>query len=303
MENRELPPSRWADVDGPLHYVEWDGPDDTTFVCLHGLGGFHVNWLAVGPGLAELGRVVAVDLPGFGLSPLDGRSARMRATAPILERFVRDVASGRVVLVGNSMGGSYALLLGALWPGLLDGTVLTCPALPWARGGWPAPIVAGAFAVYRSPGAGEWLVDQRSKRLSAKTAVSIGFRICSPHPDRIDPEVFDAHVEMVERRRDDPDLPKAFVEAARSLMDLGRRPKIAREVLDRAPDPILLLHGRHDHLVPLAWAQAAAAAHPSWRFRVFEDLGHVPMLEDPGRWLGAVRSWLEQDVEPASGRA
>src|SRR3954453_4067979 len=45
-----LPPSRWADLDGPVHYVDFGGPDDGALVvCVHGLGGSHANWLAIAP--------------------------------------------------------------------------------------------------------------------------------------------------------------------------------------------------------------------------------------------------------------
>ena len=70
----ELPELRTADVDGPIAYREWDGPDETTFVLVHGLGGSHINWVQVAPGLAGLGRVIALDLPGFGSSPREARS-------------------------------------------------------------------------------------------------------------------------------------------------------------------------------------------------------------------------------------
>ena len=69
----ELPPIRTLDVDGAIVYREWDGPPDTTFVLVHGLGGSHLNWLQVGMGLSGLGRVLALDLPGFGRSPAAGR--------------------------------------------------------------------------------------------------------------------------------------------------------------------------------------------------------------------------------------
>jgi pimeloyl-ACP methyl ester carboxylesterase len=57
-----LPDDRFADLGGPVHYVEWDGPPGRTFVLLHGLGGSYLQWLVAGPELARLGRVVAIDL-------------------------------------------------------------------------------------------------------------------------------------------------------------------------------------------------------------------------------------------------
>ena len=38
----EPPESRTADLGGPVHYVEWDGPPERTFVLAHGLGGAHL---------------------------------------------------------------------------------------------------------------------------------------------------------------------------------------------------------------------------------------------------------------------
>jgi len=32
---------------------------------------------------------------------------------------------------------------------------------------------------------------------------------------------------------------------------------------------------------------------PDWTLQVFDDIGHVPQLEDPGLWLAAVEVWLE----------
>lgn len=302
LSNLQLPEGRRVDVGGPIHYREWPGPSDTTFVCIHGLGGFHLNWMAVAPGLSERGRVVALDLPGFGLSSLGGRGARMTDTLPVLASFVRGVASGRVVLVGNSMGGSYAALLAALEPDLVDGVVLTCPALPWAAGVRPTPLIAAAFAAYRTPGLGEWLVAQRAHRLSPERTVALGFHFCAANPSAIDAGVVDAHVDLVRARHGDPQAPEAFVEAARSLIALGLRPVLARKLLDRVRCPVLLLHGRRDRLVPVGLTIAAAEAHPEWRLRIFPSLGHVPMLEDPAGWLAAVGAWLPAAERVGSSR-
>jgi pimeloyl-ACP methyl ester carboxylesterase len=56
--------------------------------------------------------------------------------------------------------------------------------------------------------------------------------------------------------------------------------------------PVLAIHGERDRLVPVGYARAAAAAHPEWELRVLPDVGHVPQMEAPARWLGAVRDWL-----------
>src|SRR5918996_3340750 len=47
----ELPELRTIDVDGPVAFRTWDGPSDTTFVCVHGLGASHLSWVQVAPEL------------------------------------------------------------------------------------------------------------------------------------------------------------------------------------------------------------------------------------------------------------
>src|SRR5439155_859752 len=71
--------SRTLGVDGgPVHLADFGGTGPT-MILVHGLGGSHANWLAVGPGLAAHARVLAPGLPGFGRTPLAGRPARARA--------------------------------------------------------------------------------------------------------------------------------------------------------------------------------------------------------------------------------
>jgi pimeloyl-ACP methyl ester carboxylesterase len=290
----ELPTSRWTDIDGPVHYLEWPGPAERTFVLVHGLGGSHLNWIRVAPRLASRGRVVAVDLPGFGRSPLAGRRSAMHVGRRALGEFVRRVARGRMILVGNSMGGGYAMLVAALEPELADGLVLTASVFPRARGGWPSPLVVGGFAVYEAPAVGEWIVGQRLRRVDPELVVRLGLRLTTTHPETIPPEVVRAHVELMRERQRDPEGARAFVEAARSIVALGARPALAARVMDAISCPVLVIHGTADRLVPIAYARAAVERHAGWRYRFLPGVGHVPQLEAPDRWLGALDGWLPE---------
>jgi pimeloyl-ACP methyl ester carboxylesterase len=287
----DLPDLRLADLDGPIAYREWDGPGDTTFVLVHGLGGSHLNWIQVAPGLAGLGRVLALDLPGFGRSPLAGRSAALMDARRSLGRFVTEMATGRVVLAGNSMGGGLGMLEAAIEPDRVHGLVLTCSVFPWARGGLPHPAVVAAFAMYDLGRLGERLVYERTRRIDPETLVWLAFRMTAADPRRIPPEITDLQVEQLRERANDPEAAKAFVEAARSLLRLGRRPDIARRAMDAIRCPVLVLHGRLDRLVPVRFAEATLERYPAWRGRIFPDLGHVPQMEAPGRWVAEVAEW------------
>jgi pimeloyl-ACP methyl ester carboxylesterase len=52
------------------------------------------------------------------------------------------------------------------------------------------------------------------------------------------------------------------------------------------------MHGARDRLVPVAIAREAAREHDNWELVEFDDLGHIPMMEAPDRWLATVEGWL-----------
>lgn len=294
----DLPESRFVDLGGPVHYVEWEGPAGRTFVLVHGLGGSHLSWTLVGRDLARHGRVIAVDLAGFGRTPRNGRSSKLSANQVLLARFVDEVVGGPVVIAGNSMGGAIAMLQAAYEPDSVEGVVLTASVFPWARGGVPSPLVMTGFALYQAPGIGDWIVRQRFTALSAERIVQLSFRIVAADPAAVPEELIQAHVALLLERQEDPDLGPAFQQASQSLLRLGRRGEIARRVLESVKCPVLVIHGYGDRLVPVAFAQAEIERHPHWLVRLFPGVGHAPMIEAPDRWLLAVEEWLAEE-EPA----
>jgi len=287
----ELPPISTIDLDGPVAFRAWDGPADTTFVLVHGLGGMHLNWVQVAPGLAGFGRVLALDLPGFGASPLAGRSTRLMDLRRTVSRFAEEVASGSRFLVGNSMGGAIAVLHAAVEPGVVDGLVLTSPALPRVGHAWQHPSLALLMAVYDVPGLGDAAVAARVRHLDADRMVRMGFRFTAADPGSIPEEIVQLHVDAVRQHQRDPGAEVAFRDAARSLLGLSRRPDLSTRALDGVLCPVLLLHGRRDRLVPARFAEDVLRRYPTWRGRIFPDLGHVAQMEAPGRWVAEVADW------------
>ena len=286
--------SRWIDIDGPVHYAEWDGPaGGPTFVLVHGLGGSHVNWFSVAPHLAERGRVLAVDLAGFGRTPLDGRRATIGANRRLLDRFLQDTGSSPAILLGNSMGGAISVFDAAEEPESVAGLVLVDPALPRSLRSAVDPVVAGVFATYLVPGVGERFMRSRARKLGAEGVVMETMRLCTVDASRVDPKVVEALVALARERAQKTWTNKAFLEAARSLLNrLARREQYFAAVKEISC-PTLLVQGEKDRLVPLAAAQQVAALRRDWTFEVFDDIGHVPMLEAPERFLATVEGWLD----------
>jgi pimeloyl-ACP methyl ester carboxylesterase len=161
---------------------------------------------------------------------------------------------------------------------------------------WQHPSLAAALALYDVPGLGRALATARVRSLDAERLVRLGLRLTTVDPSSIPEEVIRLHVQAVRDHQDDPEGVPAFEEAARSMLALARRRDLTTRALDGVGCPVLLLHGRHDRLVPARYAEEVLRRHPSWRGRIFPDLGHVAQMEAPGRWLTEVADWHAEEV-------
>lgn len=285
------PRHRSVDLDGPVHYVDFGGAG-RPIVLVHGLGGSHVNWLSVAPDLTAHGRVLALDLVGHGHTRSLGRSARVGASRRLIGRFIGAVAGEPAVLVGNSMGGYLSIAVAAAEPAKVAGLVLVSAALPLARGHAVDRTVLALFAGMTTPLLGELVMLVRGSRGPERLVFDM-MRLCCVDAGLISPLVFDAHLALArerehERRRNARD----FLRAQRSLMvALLLRRRFFRMVAT-VKAPTLIVQGDRDRLVQVGAARALAAARPDWRLEVIENVGHVPQLEAPARFLAVVGPWL-----------
>ena len=296
--------SRWADLNGPVRYLDFGGPaDGPVIVCVHGLGGSAVNWTAVAPLLTGTCRVLAPDLAGHGLTQSLGRGTDVASNRALLHRFITSVTGGPVILMGNSMGGMISLLEASAAPATVAGLVLVDPALPFVPAR-PDALVTAMFAAYLTPGLRHAMQARRRRQAPAELVSSI-LRLCCTDPSRVAPEVVDRHVEVAVQRAAFPGIEADFAAAMRSVARTVGYP------LGRAYDqrvrsvtcPVLLIHGTADRLVPIGAARAAARANPAWSVREFGGVGHVPQLEAPRDTADAVLGWLGSAGKQASRTA
>ncbi|GGM89300.1 hydrolase [Terrabacter tumescens] len=300
--------SRTIDLEGPLHWVDFggpeapaDGPEPPPVVLVHGLGGSHLNWVGIAPALAERRRVVALDLPGFGLTPALGRDTSVNHNAALLSRFAHAVLGRPVVLVGNSMGGMVSLLLADRRPEQVVGLGLVDPALP-NPGARPDPQVAATFAMYAVPRVGEMVLTRYNTRFSDRQRVLGTVALCFADPSRADDAVVEAGVELAAWRRSLPDPEGEFLGAARSLLRVLRGRREYDRIMRELKVPVLLIHGTRDRLVPISAARRAARLNPGWATAYLDGMGHTPQLEAPEDVLGHLEPWLDSLDASRPGR-
>jgi pimeloyl-ACP methyl ester carboxylesterase len=285
--------SRTFDLDGPLHYADFGG-SGRPIVLVHGLGGSHVDWIDVGPRMAERTRVLAPDLIGHGYTEPLGRSASIWSNRDIVDRFIREVAGEPAVVMGNSMGGLIAMLEGAENPDSVTGLVLVDPAIPQAPGVAPDPVVEQLFLLYDTPGAGELILRQMAEAIGVEATFDQLMGLICADPTRLSPQMRRAQLDMANERLGQAWTDEAFFEATRTMLQLTHHdPSSWPELLAAVNAPTLLVEGTMDRLVPLGSVEAAAAARPDWTFAPVEGIGHVPQMEDPEGFVDLVLPWLE----------
>lgn len=297
--------SRWTGLDDtwisvcgrPVRILRGDATGgDQPQLLLHGLGGSAINWIEVMGRLRDYGPVVAVDLPGFGCTPLPaGGSARLRANRTFIRALVDSLGWAGCTLHGNSMGGLLSLLVAADHPQVVRGLVLSAPAAapPVHRLFSVPPRAIVSALVMALPVVGPAVTAQALQRVCDRRVGRELVEQMFADSTRMRPTLVAALAAEADRHRQQAASTRsqAIVEAGRSLMAmLTTRWPVTRAVR-AVTAPTLLLGGGADPLVPPVAVRALAARRRDWRLVVLDDVGHAPMLESPRGYLEAVGEW------------
>ena len=261
-------------VDGiRVRYVrKGQGP---SLVLLHGLGSSIYSWSDVFDGFARRHDVVAIDLPGFGLSdqPQDLAFARLpRALLGLMDRLRLERAS----LVGNSLGGAVAVVVAAERPERVERLVLID-----AAGFNLAPEDRPAILRFVSAVPRLLLERLPVRRRLTRTALR---------------QVFLDPAKVTEERVEEYAAPMLRTGAVSSLHSLltssSNEIDHFEELLARVSVPTLILWGREDRWAPVADADRFGAAIPGSRTIILRRCGHIPQEERPAETQVLVESFL-----------
>jgi carboxylesterase len=243
------------------------GPGDATtaVVCVHGFTGTPHEMRFLGEQLADSGfHVRGLLLPGHGTSPDDLDHTTWRDWAGAVEatfdELRRDFA--RVAVVGQSLGGLLSLELASRRPEVAAVATLAAPL--WLDG------LSGKVARWAASGGLAWL----------KSIPKLYGSDCR------DPEV----------RRTNPGYRSIPLKA---LGQLAAFMKVADLALDHITQPVLVVHGKHDHTAPVACATEIARRTNARRTKLLERSYHL-IASDVERDIVAeeVRSFLRQTETP-----
>jgi pimeloyl-ACP methyl ester carboxylesterase len=264
-----------------VNYAEIGEGEPVVFV--HGISGSWQNWLENLPHFGRGKRAIALDLPGFGASPMPSWTIDMHAYGRLLHDFCEKLGIvGGATLVGNSMGGLVAgeAILSA--PGRFDRLVLVSAAglintwLPHQRGAVTSHAWRTFGPHYRQ--AARAIVRNRLLRY-------LTFRPFMRYPSRLRPELLWEQMTS--------GLPAlGFADSLDAVIEYDARHRLAEIEI-----PVLIVWGTHDWVIPSVAAHSYHRRIPRSKLAIFEETGHVPQLERPTRF----NRLLDEFLIPRSG--
>lgn len=140
--------------DGSVRYHEV-GQGDAPLLLLHGFNNQLATWNAVLPYVRDCGRVVRIDIPGYGGSNWPAESYSVASQAARIIEFMDARGLDQVTLVGGSMGASLAAMIAARYPERVKALLILAPS------GYPGSLrFGGRFAPLYRPGPMNTLVTR-----------------------------------------------------------------------------------------------------------------------------------------------
>ncbi len=276
---------RWVTVGGrPVNVCEIGPADGEAIVWIHGLSGCWQNWLENLPALADAGyRCVALDLPGFGCSPMPAEQITIGRYADIVDELLGLLKIEAACVIGNSMGGFTAAELAIRHPRRVERLVLVSAAgiaIEHDRIGDRIGVLRRAeFAINAYGG---WLAS-RSERVARRARLrKMTFRVVAARPEALPPALMAENL----RASGTPGFLDAL-EALTSFPISERLPEIAC--------PTLIVWGDEDRLVPVRDADEFERLIPDSRKVVYPGTGHVAMLERPIAFNRLIEGFLAEE--------
>ena len=277
---------RWVVAAGtPVNLIDVGPREGPVLLFIHGHSACWQHWLEQLPHFMATHRCVALDLPGFGRSPIDA-PVSMERYARTVDAVCDELEIAAACVVGNSMGGFVAAELAISFPQRVERLVLVAAAGMSGRYiGLPTAVIAhpGGMMLGRVLfGLGGLTDGQRrllSRRARGRTA-AIGF-VCT-RADQLHPALV---AELLTGAGRPAGAPAAVDLATYDFRD--RVPAIAC--------PTLIVWGDRDLLVPTACGEEYERVIPDARRVVYAGTGHLPMLERPARFNADLAAFLDED--------
>jgi len=287
------PDSQFLDLSGLRLHLRMAGRGDPVMLLVHGFAASTFTWHAVFDRLSEIGTVIAIDRPGFGLTARaandDWHGANPfdhDAQADLLVALLDRLGIEHAMLIGHSAGGTVATLAALRHPRRFTRLVLIAPAIYLNL---PPPLWLKHWLDYRPVQRLVPVVTHSLARLDGPI-----LRRAWHDPGRIPPDTRAAYTEPFHLYGWD---------AGMLALARANRPLDLPSHLSELTQPILIITGDDDRIVPTAQSLRLAAELPRAELIVIPDCGHIPQEEQPVAFLEALERFVRRTAVKSAAPA
>ena len=222
---------------------------------IHGLGGSIESWNNNIDFLSTKFRIIALDLPGFGLSDKPRISYTINFYVNFVEKFIKKLKINRLFLIGSSLGGHIAVEFTLNNKKIVDKLILITPAgsLPKSFKGTPE-------------------LKRYIKIIQAKSSDDVNRILTSIDNSMID----DSYAKIIYKRLSLTGAKDAFISAFKGSAQAPRY----NNKLEKINTNTLLIWGKEDKMIPIKFIHPFME-HGNSRIIIIENCGHRPHVENP----------------------
>jgi len=255
---------------GELVYLENSVKDSTAVVLLHGFGGDKDNWNRFSLALDKQ-HIIVPDLPGHGKSvATENLGYSIKHQAEMLNVFLQAKNIHSVHLVGNSMGGAIALRYAGQYPGKVKSLVLV-----------------DALGMIKTKSEIVQIFEKTGKNpffdICTNNAYKRFLDLSMEEPPYIPDFVLDV---LVVEKCQRAELEKIIFNDMVKDSDLA-------QVAKKINIPTLIIWGQKDRIIHIDSAHLFHSTIRNSQLVIFDELGHVPLLEAPAKTARTVDKFLK----------
>lgn len=253
-------------------YMEGGPADAETIILLHGFGGDKDAWSLYAPHLTDRYRLICPDLPGFGDNTRDfDREYGFAPQAERLKDFMDAMNIDAAHIGGNSMGGGISLRFAHQFPAYTRSLTVFNNA--------------GVVGTIESDLQQKAMQGQNPLEITSADDVNRMMAYIAAKPIKVPGQFRKVIYQDFAKYREL--LQKIFWQLVENGLNAPMNDDLKTVTL-----PTMIIWGRHDQLIHYSSGEVMHAEMPNSEMVIFEDLGHVPMMESPVKVATRHREFL-----------
>ena len=262
-----------------MHFRDQGNMTGPAVVMVHGGYGSLHNWEYWSPWLKNDYRMISMDLPAHGLT---GRTASDRYTRQDMIQSVRELLReldvNQFIMAGHSMGGGVALEYALTYPEQVTALILVGPEGVPPEGGYDLEDVFFEDQIDLEGLLNDSslsLTERLLSKIGSPWAVEAALQSMYADPDKVTPEVVAEFGRIVRHEGNRYALTLMFRQFMATIDIEQDLAPLAHQI----EQPVLLLCGNEDALVPPAVCSRANDLLPNSELKMYEGVGHMIQME------------------------